>query len=66
MSSDNFIEVMTAFAEIVDNPFVRERLIKALNKSKPFRNFKWEIENSGKYSTRRFEFKHHRKMVHAV
>jgi hypothetical protein len=60
MSSDDSFKVMADFAEEVDNPFVRERLINALNRLKPFRNFKREIDDSGKYRDRWFEFKHQR------
>jgi hypothetical protein len=60
MSSDDSFKVMADFTEEVDNPFIRERLINALNRSKPFRNFKRVIDDSGKYRERWFGFKHQR------
>ncbi len=49
MSSRESFQIMADFAEIVDNAQLRDRLIDSLNKSKPFRNFKWIIDNSGDY-----------------
>lgn len=36
------------------------RKINALNRSKPFRNFKWQIDNSGDYRQVWFDFKRRR------
>ncbi len=60
MSSDDSFNVMADFVEEIDNPFLHERLINALKKSKPFRNFKQVIDDSGKYRERWFEYKHQR------
>ena len=60
MSSRESFEVMVDFAESVDNPSLQDRLIKALNKSKPFRNFKWQIDNSGDYRQQWYNFKDQR------
>ena len=60
MSSHESFEVMADFAETVDNKNLQDRLYKALNKSKPFRNFKWEIDNSGEYRQKWFDFKNQR------
>jgi hypothetical protein len=50
-------EIMTDFAESIDNVELQEKLIDALNKSHPFRNFKWQIDNSGDYRQEWFNFK---------
>lgn len=50
-------EIMEDFAESIDDAWLQEKLIHALNKSKPFRNFKWVIDNSGEYRQRWFDFK---------
>jgi len=60
MTSNESFEVMADFAEIVDNQRLQHRLFNALNKSKPFRNFKWEIDNSGKYRQKWFDYKNQR------
>ncbi len=49
--------LMADFAENLDNNSLQERLVNALNKSKPFRNFKWQIDNSGDYRQEWFNFK---------
>ena len=53
-------QLMVDFAESVDNPGLQERLFIALNRSKPFRNFKWQIDNSGEYRQRWFKYKDQR------
>jgi len=60
MSSRDSFEVMADFAENIDNPILRNKLINALNRSKPFRNFKWQIDNSGEYRQIWFDFKQKR------
>jgi hypothetical protein len=50
-------EIMEKFAESIDDTRLQEKLFHALNKSKPFRNFKWVIDNSGEYRQRWFDFK---------
>jgi hypothetical protein len=55
-SRDSF-RMMADFAESVDDTGLQDRLIHALNRSKPFHNFKWQIDNSGKYRQRWFDFK---------
>lgn len=57
-SRDSF-EIMAAFSEqLDDNPALKKHLIAALNKRKPFREFKWVIDNSGIYREKWFEFRH--------
>lgn len=60
MTSHESFEIMADFAGIVDNQNLQDRLIHALNKSKPFRNFKWEIDNSGEYRQKWFVYKNQR------
>jgi hypothetical protein len=49
MSSRESFEIMADFAENIENSILHNKLINALNKLKPFRNFKWQIDNSGEY-----------------
>ncbi len=53
-------KIMADFADTVDNPILQKKLFNALNKSRPFRNFKWLIDNSGEYRQQWFDYKHRR------
>lgn len=55
-SYDSF-QVMADFTEHVDDKSLQQRLIGALNRRKPFQNFKWEIDNSGEYRQQWFDYK---------
>jgi len=56
-SSDSF-SIMADFADsLPDSLRLKSRLINALNKKKPFREFKFEIDNSGEYRQMWFDFK---------
>ncbi len=57
MSSREFFHIMADFAESVEDVQLRDRLIDSLNRSKPLRNFKWIIDNSGDYREKWFGFK---------
>lgn len=57
ITSHESFEIMADFAETVDNNELRNRLYNALNKPKPFRNFKWEIDDAGEYRQKWFDFK---------
>lgn len=57
ITSDVSFEIMSDFADLVDNKKLQDKLYRALSKSKPFRNFKWEIDNAGKYRQQWFDFK---------
>ena len=57
MSSHDDFRVMADFSESVEDDGLQGRLINALNRSKPFRNFKWQIDNSGEYRQEWFQFK---------
>jgi hypothetical protein len=58
MSSHQSFNVMADFAESVSDEELQKRLFQALNRPKPFRNFKWIIDNSGEYRQHWFDFKH--------
>jgi len=64
MNSRESFKIMADFAESIDNVKLQDRLINALNKSKPFRNFKWEIDNSGDHRQEWFAFKKIRYIEH--
>jgi hypothetical protein len=55
-SHDSF-NIMADFAESIDDKDLQDKLIKALNRPKPFQNFKWHIDNSGEYRQQWFDFK---------
>jgi hypothetical protein len=55
-SHDSF-RLMADFSESVDDTKLQDKLISALNKPKPFRNFKWQIDNSGEFRQQWFDFK---------
>ena len=50
-------QIMADFAERIDDPKLQDQLINALNRPKPFRNFKWQIDNSGEYRQQWFDYK---------
>jgi len=58
-------EMMAGFAEqLADAPAMQEQLITALNGSKPFRNFKFIINNAGPYRQQWFAFKDARQQAY--
>ena len=57
-TSSEAFEMMADFAEqLTENKQLQSKLIDALNKKKPFREFKFVIENSGNYRQQWFDFK---------
>ena len=56
---------MTNFIETVEDSRQKNRFEEALNKPKPFRNFKFEIDQSGPFRQQRFDFKR-RQMIEWV
>jgi hypothetical protein len=60
MPSREAFQVMEDFAESIDNGTLKERLFRSLNRPKPFRIFKDEIENSGLYREQWFVFRDER------
>jgi len=57
MSSHDSFGMMVDFAETIDNEELQDKLVDLLRKSKPFRNFKWQIDNSGEYRQKWFDYK---------
>jgi wyosine [tRNA(Phe)-imidazoG37] synthetase (radical SAM superfamily) len=56
-SSESF-EIMADFTEqLADNNDLKTKLANALSKKKPFREFKFVIDNSGAYRQEWFDFK---------
>lgn len=55
-SHDSF-QAMQDFAEQVDDTSTRTKLLEALNRKKPFSNFKDAVDNSGDYREQWFAFK---------
>ena len=63
LDSRESFQIMAEFAEGLKGANrLQERLIDALNKKHPFRNFKYIIDNSGEYRDRWFEYKDARLM----
>jgi len=56
MSSHESYEIMADFTETVDNDELQDKLIDALRKPKPFRHFKDQIDNSGEYRQKWFDY----------
>jgi len=50
-------KIMADFAESVEDKRLHNILINALNRGKPFQNFKLQIDNSGEYRQQWFDFK---------
>lgn len=59
MDSTDSFRIMEDFAETVDDIRLQNELINALNRRKPFQNFKWQIDNS-EYRQQWFAFKKQR------
>jgi len=60
MTSNDSFKMMADFVDFVVDSSIQTKLINALNKSKPFRNFKQTIDNSGEYRQQWFDFKRSR------
>jgi hypothetical protein len=57
MSSRESFQIMEDFIDKVSNNRIRERLINALNRSRPFRNFKNEVDYNEEIRQHWFKFK---------
>lgn len=57
MPSNEYFRMMEGFIEIIENPEVQKRLIYALCQPRPFHNFRYEIECSGDFRQKWFDFK---------
>lgn len=60
MESGDSFTMMSDFIATVEDNSLRYKLEQALQKPKPFRNFKFVIDNSRDYRKRWFEFKDRR------
>ena len=65
MDSNESFRLMTNFIETVDDTGLRDKIEQSLSRPKPFRNFKFEIDNSGQYRQKWFDFKK-RQMIERV
>ena len=57
MSSHDSFKVMEDFAESVEDRTTKIRLLTALDGKKPFANFKYQVDNSGKFRELWFAFR---------
>lgn len=57
MESWDSFRIMEDFTYEVNDTKLKEQLIRALNKPKPFRHFKFIIDESGEFRERWFEFR---------
>ena len=55
--SHESFQIMADFAESIEDKGLQNKLISALNKRKPFQNFKWQVDNSGEFRQRWFDYK---------
>ncbi len=62
MDDHEAFRLMEGFADTVDQDAIREKLKLVLSMAKPFRNFKFTIDQSGKYREEWFAFKARRLM----
>jgi len=61
-SSDKSFIFMEQFIETIDDLTLRNRFENAINKSRPFENFKCLINDSGDYTRKWFDFKNEKLM----
>ncbi len=57
MESHESFRLMEHFIDTVDNLQLRDKLEEALRRPRPFANFKFDIDNSGPYRQKWFDFK---------
>lgn len=57
MHSSEAFRMMEGFAEIVEDESLSRRLRNALDRRKPFQNFKYIIDDSGDYRQKWFDYK---------
>jgi hypothetical protein len=56
MPSHDAYEIRVDFTETIDNEELQDKLVDALRKPKPFRHFKDQIDNSGEYRQKWFDY----------
>ena len=64
-SRDSFI-VMEQFTNQLSHGYLKDKLSEALNRRKPFRNFKNIIDNAGEYREKWFEFSYQKLLAHVI
>jgi hypothetical protein len=57
VDSKESFKLMQNFIETIEDERLRDKLDQALSRPKPFRNFKFEVDNSGPYRLKWFDFK---------
>jgi hypothetical protein len=57
MEGNDSFQVMADYVNFIENKDLKEKLVTSLNGPKPFRNFKWQIDGSGEYRQKWFDFK---------
>jgi hypothetical protein len=57
LDSASTISIMSDFADSIHDSRLQAKLHNALNRPKPFKNFKWEIDNSGETRNEWFQFR---------
>jgi len=57
LSTSESFDIMSDFVDAINDSKIKSKLINALNKPKPFSNFKRAIDDSGDYRQQWFEFK---------
>ena len=60
MESRDSFKIMESFIDEVNDNVLQDNLVKALNRPKPFRNFKYELESNNDYREQWFQFKEKR------
>lgn len=55
--SHESFQIMADFTDNLNDTVLQNKLIDALNRRKPFQNFKWLIDNSGEYRQKWFDYK---------
>ena len=60
MESRDSFKIMESFIDEVDDNVLQENLAKALNRPKPFWNFKYKLEYNNDYKKQWFQFKEKR------
>ena len=60
ITSSEMFQIMEDFTDQVQSEYIKERLINALSRKKPFRNFKYEIDENEKIRQQWFSYKAYR------
>ena len=58
--SHESFQIMADFANSIEDKGIQNKLMYALNRPKPFQNFKWQIDNSGEVRQQWFDYKNMR------